>query len=121
MICWNLDANLSNEHSAYYLQCCGFRSQGVRGKAYDLGHGYEFHAVMRTIHEHFLPGEENVWRRPRHLDRDSVVPPCYYNLQAGRSDCCSVRRTFDKFQAEQWPKLALTLTLSRQAYRKANE
>ena len=93
----------------------------MSGKAYDLGHGYDFLAAMKTLREHFLPGDEILWKRPAHLDRESRVPPCRYNLQAGRSDCCYVRREYDRFQAEQWPKSALALTLSREAYRKANE
>ena len=117
-------SNLYSDHndSAYYLQCCGYRSRGVDSNGHDLRHGPEFAALLQTIRKHFLPGENDLWRG----EKQSLLQPRMGSRspihEAGSSDCyCLSQAPAKPVVAERWRMAALALTLSREAVRKTEE
>ena len=119
-MCGRQYADLKDLISAYYLQCCGFRSEGVTSKGHDLRHGPEFEALSQTIRQHFLPGENALWRavtkpsEPSHLSNFCRPKP-------GISSCYCPKDRIKKTDAEQWRMSALALINSKDAVRQANE
>lgn len=110
--------------SAYYLQCCGFRSEGVESKGHDLRHGPEFEALHHTIRDHFLPGENLFWKAAQRPSEPSPLSSRYPGgptSKPGISSCYCPKHKIDKIKAEQWRMAALALTFSRDAVRKADE
>ena len=72
---------------AYYLQCCGHKNKGAVRKGHDLRHREEFKGLRRTIKEHFLPGERDVWDAANDLNPMFGTAGRYHRPEAGCSDC----------------------------------
>ena len=120
-MCRQQSADLKDLVSAYFLQCCGFRSEGVTSKGHDLRHGPEFESLSQTIREHFLPGENAVWSAVMDPSKPSQFSARYPRPKPGVSSCYRPRNIYDKAKAEQWRMSALALTYSKDAVRKAKE
>ena len=107
--------------SAYLLQCCGFRSEGVISKGHDLRHGADFEALSQTIRQHFLPGENALWMAEMEPKKPSQLCNRYPRPMPGISSCYCPKKKIDKTKAEQWRMSALALTYSKDAVRQAHE
>ena len=98
---------------AYYLQCCGSLDYEFSGTGHDLGHGYEFYALMRSMekklpiisgpmqeHEELMTSHRERARLDGHANKKSI---CYH--RAYRQDSLSFQN---------WRNLARAMTKSAQ-------
>lgn len=101
---------------AYFLQCCGFRNKTLQasGSGYDLEHGFEFQALLRSI-EKVCPQDASpyLWdlkshdRRP--LGSRSVKP----HPIIGASNCVDCYKSrVDKIDVKQWCQDAIAIAKS---------
>lgn len=90
---------------AYFLQCCGYQSEGLLRAGYDLDHGPEFLALKALIDLEYLQNPRtrispplfswNPLDDPR-LSRRGRRPFGYTEFRPGSSDCCMTDRPFQK-------------------------
>lgn len=76
---------------AYYLQCCGFQNGDNKDSGYDLGHGFEFEGLLRSIESRLPKGISRYLRdlRPHHKGspREQSLKSHRNKHQTGGSNC----------------------------------
>ena len=84
---------------AYFLQCCGHRSEGAPGIGSDLTHHHGFSSVLYAIQDRFLKGRfPKLWGQPRKTHSHPLFTP--RKADPGSSDCYVNKKRLDRDECE---------------------
>lgn len=104
---------------AYYLQCCGYKDEGVEGVGHDLHHGLEFDVLARNIKEGFLPNMKfslrdplDTWKKSSGSSSGRDERTSHGQANLGTTYCSQVLSVTTANECKKWREDAITLTKS---------